>query len=280
MDSTEPTIIVTAFEDQHSAANALKELHKAHFRKNQYSLEEAGGSPTALRTKLISHGVPEEDAQYYTQQYDEGHPILTLHFARNETGLHQSALDILRRNNSYRVPDQQSNPNSVSYQSEPGAKSQTSSSPEDETKRLQLREEALQVNKEWVTAGEVIVRKRIVTEEKTVTVSVSREELTIERRPLDPKTRQDENAEAAGGQENSGLDKSSRILELAEGEVFRILLHEEQINVTKTPVVREEVIMGKRIVQENRKIRDTIKRELPTVNQQGDVSIQMPQENA
>src|SRR5579884_1699977 len=49
--------------------------------------------------------------------------------------------------------------------------------------RLPLREERLQVQKHWVAASYVLIRKRVITEEKTFKVMVAREEVVIERYP-------------------------------------------------------------------------------------------------
>src|SRR5207249_3064661 len=50
--------------------------------------------------------------------------------------------------------------------------------------KVRLREEELQANKERVQAGEVGIRKDVVSEEKTLDVPVNREEVYIERHPV------------------------------------------------------------------------------------------------
>ena len=43
--------------------------------------------------------------------------------------------------------------------------------------------------------------------------------------------------------------------------MIRIPIIEERLEVTKTPVVVEEVIVGKRKIQETKQVQDTIKKE-------------------
>lgn len=294
MNRSEPSIIVAAFEDHLSAARAINELHRANFRNDQFGLAEVGGNPTDLFTELTRRGVPEVDARYYAQQYNEGHPIVTLSIDKNEPDLLQQGMGILSRNGSYKAPDQHAEttarsdgsgsdiadlPTSIIGQNRTDPSFQANQSQDrlapqqpDLAQHLALREEVLQPDKQMVQAGEVIVSKRLVTEEKTIRVPVTHEEITIERRPS---TR---GPEAVKQGEATGVD-NSKIVELAEGESIKILLYEEQVNVTKTPVVKEEVILGKQLVQETREIKETVKREVPDIERQGNVHVQMPEEN-
>ena len=45
---------------------------------------------------------------------------------------------------------------------------------------------------------------------------------------------------------------------------MRVPVSEEQVNVTKTPVVTGEVRVGKRAVQENQQVTDTVQRDRDT----------------
>lgn len=55
--------------------------------------------------------------------------------------------------------------------------------------KLQLREERLNVDKEKVRTGEVRIDKHVETDHQEFDVPVRREEVTIERRPVDGKQR-------------------------------------------------------------------------------------------
>src|SRR5215475_8485344 len=105
---------------------------------------------------------------------------------------------------------------------------------------VQLREEELVPHKQTVQAGEVGIRKEVITEQKTLDVPVKREEVVIERRPV-------------------ARHPSDR--PITEGEDIRVPVREERVTVDKKPVVREEVRVGKRSVEETKHVSDTVRRE-------------------
>ena len=109
-----------------------------------------------------------------------------------------------------------------------------------ETQNIQLLGEVLRVHKERVDRGEVRIRKEVVTENQNVQVPVQREELVIERRAVG------ENTPASGS--------------IGEKEI-RVPLSEERATVSKTPVVREEVKVGKKPVEEIRDLNTDVQHE-------------------
>lgn len=123
----------------------------------------------------------------------------------------------------------------------------------EESRAVPIREEQLQANKERVQTGEVRIGKEIVTEEKTINVPVQREEVVIERRNFAP---QDADAEIG-----------------ADSETIRVPVSEEQVNVEKRPVVTGEVRVGKQTFQENQQVSDTIRREEPRLEREGDINV-------
>jgi len=125
----------------------------------------------------------------------------------------------------------------------------------DEQRSLKLREEQLRADKERVQTGEVQLHKDVVTEQKSINVPVTHEEVVIERRAV------------------TG-DQVDNATPLGEGETIRVPVSEEQVNVTKTPVVTGEVTVGKRAVQENQQVTDTIKREEARLDRSGDVPVE------
>jgi uncharacterized protein (TIGR02271 family) len=110
--------------------------------------------------------------------------------------------------------------------------------------RLRLREERLQVDKERVQTGEVHVEKDVVEEERSVDVNVSHDEVYVERRKVD--------GQAVDGDTGPIVDDNDDI---------RIPITEERLEVTKKPVVTEELVVGKRKVEDTETVRDTVKRE-------------------
>jgi uncharacterized protein (TIGR02271 family) len=107
--------------------------------------------------------------------------------------------------------------------------------------RIQLLSEVLRVNKERVTTGEARIRKEVITEHQNIQVPVTREELVIERNPVNE-------ARPASGE--VGMDSE-----------IRVPLSEERVNVERKPVVREEVEVGKRQVTEERTVSDQVRHE-------------------
>jgi uncharacterized protein (TIGR02271 family) len=116
---------------------------------------------------------------------------------------------------------------------------------------LKLHEERLNVGKESVRAGEVGVRKEVITEHKQIQVPVEREEVVIERRPVA--------GSAAAGE--------------IKAEEIRIPVKEEKVHVSKETVVREEVSVGKRKVQDTQTVEGDVRREEVKVEQTGNVKV-------
>ena len=115
-----------------------------------------------------------------------------------------------------------------------------------------LREERLQVRKRPVEAGAVEVGKEVVSEQRTLEVPVTREEAVVERRPV----------------ERRPADRP-----IGEGEQISLPLREERVEVEKTPVVYEEVEVGRRPVTETERVSGTVRREVAEVEAEGDVEI-------
>ena len=116
---------------------------------------------------------------------------------------------------------------------------------------IQLKEEQLRASKQPVKTGEVEVRKEVHTEHKTINVPVEREEVVIERRPV------------------SGTAAAADI----KAEEIRIPVKEEKVNVHKETVVKEEVSVGKRKVQDTETVGGDVRREELKVDQTGDARV-------
>jgi uncharacterized protein (TIGR02271 family) len=118
---------------------------------------------------------------------------------------------------------------------------------------MQLREEQLQTYKQPVEKGEVGLRKEVTSEQQSVDVPVTHEEVYIERRP------------------GSGQPSDAPI---GEGETARVPVREEQVGVNKQQVVREEVELGKRQVQDTKHVSDTVRKEQARVEREGDITVE------
>ena len=117
--------------------------------------------------------------------------------------------------------------------------------------RLRLHEERLNVDKERVQTGEVNVGKHVIENEQTVEVPVSREEVYIERRAVN--------------------DEIAAAEVFDDGENIHIPVMEERLEVTKRPVVSEEIIVGKREVHDTETISETVRREEAEIERTDDV---------
>lgn len=120
------------------------------------------------------------------------------------------------------------------------------SAPEEEI-RMPLAEEQLQVEKTRRPAGEVRVNKEVVTESRQVTVPVQREQVTVEHVPVSERP--------AAGSEAA-----------FRGETISVPVEEEEVEITKRPVVREEVRVQKTPYEEQRTASESVRREVADVD--------------
>lgn len=118
--------------------------------------------------------------------------------------------------------------------------------------RITLQEERLDVDTNEVQTGEVHVKKNVTEETKTVEVPVQHEEVTIERHPV------------TGNEPADGT---------ISDEEITIPITEEQIEVTKRPVVTDEVVINKETKKETKEVSETVRKEDLDVDTQGDVTV-------
>lgn len=123
--------------------------------------------------------------------------------------------------------------------------------------RIQLLSEVLSVQKKRVPKGEVRFRKEVVTDNQTIEVPVTREELVVERVPAQSGT-----AAASGA--------------IGSSQEVRVPLSEEKVRVEKKPMVKEEVRVGKKTVQESRQVNEQVKREELHVDRKDEGAVQEP----
>lgn len=101
-------------------------------------------------------------------------------------------------------------------------------------------EEELRVGKERVETGRVRLRKHVVTEQKTVTVPVQREEVRLESEPLQP-------GDVAAGR-------------IGEEEVS-VTVSEERPVVDKDVVAKERVGLAKEVHTDERSVSESVAKE-------------------
>jgi uncharacterized protein (TIGR02271 family) len=135
----------------------------------------------------------------------------------------------------------------------PGAQAPGPRAGDDGARKLQLREEELIARKRSVETETVGIRTEVVSEQRTLEVPVTREEVTIERHAVDRRP-------------------SDR--PIAEGETISIPVREEEVTLEKKAVVYEEVNIGKRAVEDTEHVSGTVRREEAVINEEGDVKIE------
>ena len=123
-----------------------------------------------------------------------------------------------------------------------------------EADTMRLREEQLEARTTPVETGRVQVGKDIVEEQRRVDVPVTREEVFVERHPVDRRP-------------------ADQPIDATERETVEVPVREEQVEVEKRPVVYEEVGVGKRTTRETEQISDTVRREELRVDREGDASV-------
>jgi uncharacterized protein (TIGR02271 family) len=121
----------------------------------------------------------------------------------------------------------------------------------EEVRRIPLRDEELEVRKHREKVGEVIISKKVVEEQRSLDVPVTREEVSIERRMVN---------EPAQGE----------IPKAGEQEVLRVPIYQDVIEVERRPHVHEELVVSPEDVTTQQHITQTVHREVPEVETTGE----------
>ena len=189
---------------------------------------------TDVHQSLNNLSVPEDRSRYLGHRFgaNENGAVVTVNAGNRVT----EAEAILKKNGA----DLGENASGYDYSQ--------NTAPAEGTQNIQLLGEVLRVHKDRVSQGEVRIRKEVITENQTVQVPVTREELVIERHAVNG------NAQANGS--------------VGEGSEIRIPLSEERASVDKSTVVREEVSVGKKEVGSVRDLSGDVRHEELIVDDQ------------
>ena len=191
------------------------------------------GSGTTHYDHLVAQGIREADALKYQDDLNSGMILLLGEKGTGNVG----------------VADSVSRGTIASEQTDLEGTLDT-----DSPRSIKLREEQLDVNKQRVQTGEVEVKKNVVEEQQTLNVPVQHEEVSVERRAV--------NRTEADTTTPIGAD-----------ETIRVPIVEERVEVTKKPVVTEELVINKKEVTETQQVTENVKREKAKVNKEGDASV-------
>jgi len=259
-------LVIGEFDDPVSADSAIIALRQAGFRNDQirYTSKENpskgikalfSGGKVADREKLtkdlIDMGVDPEDARIFQEEYEEGHPLVAV----EGQGDAQHAVNILASQGAHGSEELASRRAHAEMTGSPAdtAESRASEEPTG-PQRMRLHAERLKTYTQAGPGGEVKIRKEVVTEQQTLTVPVTHEEVVIERRSL--------------GEDATATEES-----IGEGKEIRIPLSEEQVHVTKETVTTGEVEISKREVKEERQISGTVRHEAASIEKQGEAPL-------
>lgn len=281
----ERTTVLGIFRDRTLADQAIAELRQAGWGLDEVRVigrNSGGGVLASLKSAftpqdtttagaaddLAGLDLPQDQRQLYQHALDSGDYIV---LARTQ-GHQLEVRDILHRHGAL----------NVFTPFEMGGE-----------RTVQLRQEVPQIQKYVVDTGEIRIHKRVITEQKTFTVPVTREEVTIERLPRTPPALAPGAYPAPGAtqfqapgqvqgmavERDPAIDQQvagSAVQEdevLREGGTLRILVREEQVFINKTPVVIEEITVRKQALQETRTLVEPIRHEEARIEQAGNVVV-------
>jgi uncharacterized protein (TIGR02271 family) len=268
MAATMRDMMIGSFKDTKEEARAIEDLRRAGFTGNQIEVADHDKDRLADETvgrALRDRGIPESEARFYQDEFRSGANLVTV-----RAGSRQAEAEAILRRHGARfrpaaIPPAATAPLPPRAEAacttparEKGlpATREAATAPlpprgAEATRAVPIREEKLQARKETVPAGEVVVKKDVETEHKTMNVPVTKEEVFVERRPVP-------NEPAARGP-------------IRASEEVRIPVTEERVEVEKRPVVKEEIVVGKHPVQENKTVEGTVRKEVAKVERKGDV---------
>ena len=123
---------------------------------------------------------------------------------------------------------------------------------EEQEKIIPLMAEKLDITKTEVI-DEVIITKEPVKDTKTEQIPVMHEELTIEIRPVT------NDQSSSDNNNNNSMEQKKEILKPVENKTnIRIPLKREEVEVSRTPYVKEEIVVKKKPVTETRTVSEEI----------------------
>lgn len=208
-----------------------------------------GAGLGAIAGALVGMGVPEDQAKYYEGEAKAGKTLVTV----RANGRYDDAQRILRDHGAYDI-ESRDRAAAVATGNPTLQSAGAAQLPRAGQEAMQLREEELVANKQKVETGQVQIGKEVVTEQRTLEVPVTREEVTVERHAVDRRP-------------------SDRPID-DRGQTIDVPVREEKVDVEKRSVVYEEIGVGKREVQDTQQVSGTVRREEARIDRQGDVAVQ------
>jgi uncharacterized protein (TIGR02271 family) len=253
----------------------------------------AGAAAAGLAGALVGMGIPKDEAEYYESEFQSGRTIVTVKAAGRETearsilqqfggydrssagmsgartssatssaamsGTTGSACHVGTANKSsshagesaLRESSTATTSHASSSKSFAGSSGGTCSTGSHASgQSVKAVSEELNVQK-VPKQSEVNIHKEVHTEHKTIEVPVTREEVVVERT-------------------NPGTHATSGSMGSQE---IRVPVREEEVRVEKTPVVKEEVRVSKRQVQDTERVSENLRKEEIKVDTKGNAKV-------
>ena len=184
---------------------------------------------------------PEDTASYAPSETENTH---SMHTHQEDTHLHGNYQNTTNRENQSVDASVAPHPDHLRHTTEHVPET------------MELHEERLEVEKDLVQKGEISLDKNVVEKQVHTDIPVEHEEVTIERRPVgyQSDTRSENN-----GSPNTAFDE----------ETIRIPVTEEKVEVTKKPVVTEEIVINKKTVTDSAHVNESLKREEVDIERSG-----------
>jgi uncharacterized protein (TIGR02271 family) len=230
----------------------------------------AGAAAAGLGGALIGLGLSKDEADYYNTEFESGRTVVTVSAGARESEAeatlrqfggydisHKGDMASTTRSNDMLGNRTAASSSMARESSAMHDSSLTGSTQATDRNRMTAYEEELSVHKHKVDAGDVNIRKEVHTEHKTIDVPVQREEVVIERRP-------------ASGESTGRMGGHQEI---------RIPVSEEQVDVQKRTVAKEDVVVGKRTVQGTQRIDENLRKEEIKVDADEDIRIRDERRN-
>ncbi|MDQ2809189.1 MAG: YsnF/AvaK domain-containing protein, partial [Chloroflexota bacterium] len=227
-----------------------------------------GAGTGALAGALIGLGIPEDEAHIYEDRFNQGRILVTVksgagRYGEAEQILSRAGAEDIKMSNSgmsnsgmssgSMAGGNMSNRTTTTTAQSAQMPAQTAGTTQNmgsETLRVPVVEETLTAQKTQRQAGEVEIGKHVVEQQVNIPVEVSHEEVTVTRHAVDRPVQ-------AGDQT------------LQDGQVIRVPVSEEAVQVQKQAHVTEEIEINKQRVTEQRNVSDTVRKEVVDVNTQG-----------
>ncbi|GCF10822.1 DUF2382 domain-containing protein [Dictyobacter arantiisoli] len=269
MSTDESSMVTGMFRDRTLAEQALDELEGLGWDRSEMRVvgHHSGGVLPSLK-KLFTDpetnrgqpdaafadlDLPEDQQQTYQEDLEQGSTLVAV----EPKDRYLEVQDLLHRNGAYHV----------FLPMTPG-----------DDRTIEVRQEVAKVNKQVVSAGEIRIHKEVITENKTFTVPVRREIVTIERLSreqveqqvptMHPETSSSPNLNYPQSMQSSQSTGTADPSATPEDEALpgdgaiRVLVREEQVLISKQTVVVEEILIRKESVQEIHHFEETLKHEV------------------